>query len=137
MFPSPFGVEGISTGWVEYPELDSSFRLRLEWKVFQQKKCFCKNIRSIRVSVSVWSGRYFNNVKASCLTLFSDRFRLRLEWKVFQQENGMFIVFDETWGFRLRLEWKVFQQLIYSLIKLIKLEKFPSPFGVEGISTPT
>ena len=35
------------------------FRLRLEWKVFQQEAGQCVLVAS-KVSVSVWSGRYFN-----------------------------------------------------------------------------
>ena len=65
----------------------TGFRLRLEWKVFQPT--FIGLLRVLRsVSVSVWSGRYFNND-----TFFE-------------------VIDDIIYGFRLRLEWKVFQRKI-------------------------
>ena len=85
-FPSPFGVEGISTrpSCLTHFSDYNSFRLRLEWKVFQRSREGVNPFRGIecfrlrlewkvfqqnsktgtlnpkRVSVSVWSGRYFN-----------------------------------------------------------------------------
>ena len=60
-------------------------------------------------------------------------FRLRLEWKVFQHYLLKFIT-EERLSFRLRLEWKVFQHEGIDLDTFTNFA-FPSPFGVEGIST--
>ena len=48
-FPSPFGVEGISTNFIINLEDKEkySFRLRLEWKVFQQKALYRNDTKDI------------------------------------------------------------------------------------------
>ena len=87
-----------------------SFRLRLEWKVFQLIIGLLFVIL-LQVSVSVWSGRYFNETHYIYIDGNNSSFRLRLEWKVFQLSRVA--TAKKHRCFRLRLEWKVFQQILH------------------------
>ena len=125
----------------------------------QLESVFKGNVKA--VSVSVWSGRYFNilnydlyiyekfvfpspfgveGISTICstglLSLKQSSFRLRLEWKVFQlRKQGYSVHRASRCRFRLRLEWKVFQHFGDHVRQALIKKVFPSPFGVEGIST--
>ena len=85
-----------------------SFRLRLEWKVFQHDNGKMTN-DCFYVSVSVWSGRYFNKL---------------LENPLFKKPE----LFPSPFGVE-----GISTQSFFSAVE--RLRAFPSPFGVEGIST--